>query len=267
MSNVLNIAHRGARSLAPENTLAAAQKAYDLGADMWELDVSVTADGHLILMHDDTLTRTTNAAALFPDRAPWAVSTFSLADIKRLDAGAFYLETDPFGQIAAGAVGAEAQARMTGEAVPTLEEALRFTRDHNWRVNVEIKELPASLASFPVVEKTLTLIRRLAMPEQVLLSSFAHPYLRQAKQLDPALATAALVYRPEADPLALLAGLDSQTYHPFNEIIDETQIRLLRQAGMAINVWTVNDETEMRALIRAGVTGLITDFPQLLRDV
>ena len=67
-TRVLNIAHRGARSLAPENTLAAAQKALELGADMWELDVAMTADGELIVIHDSTLERTSNARDVFPDR-------------------------------------------------------------------------------------------------------------------------------------------------------------------------------------------------------
>ncbi|MEM5790386.1 MAG: glycerophosphodiester phosphodiesterase family protein, partial [Syntrophobacteraceae bacterium] len=72
-SNLLNIAHRGARSLAPENTLAAARKALMLGAHMWELDVRLSRDGHLVVIHDATLDRTSNAAELFPDRAPWRV--------------------------------------------------------------------------------------------------------------------------------------------------------------------------------------------------
>src|SRR3712207_2785099 len=125
---VLNIAHRGARSLAPENTLAAARKALEIGAEMWELDVSVTAEGELYLMHDDTLTRTTNVEISFPDRAPWGCSDLSLAEIRCLEAGSFFLREDPFGQIAAGQVSAEEQAAMAVEPIPTLREALVFTR-------------------------------------------------------------------------------------------------------------------------------------------
>ena len=99
---VLNIAHAGARSLAPENTLAAARKALEVGADLWETDVAVTSDGELILFHDDSLARTTNAPVRFPDRSPWTFTTFTLAEIRSLDAGSWFVETDPFGQIAAG---------------------------------------------------------------------------------------------------------------------------------------------------------------------
>jgi glycerophosphoryl diester phosphodiesterase len=266
-TNILNIAHRGARSLAPENTLAAAQAALDVGADMWELDVGVTADGELILIHDDSLARTTNVQARFSDRSPWHFFTFSLAEIKSLDAGSFFLETDPFGQIAAGAVSPAARAAIRGQAIPTLHEALLFTRDHNWRVNVEIKALPPAQASFPVVEKVLDLVNRLDMLDSVLLSSFYHPYLRQAKKRHPALATAALLSTPYPDPLKLLAELECSAYHPYNKIITPEQITRLRQAGFEVNVWTVNDEAEMQALIQAGVTGLITDFPQLLKTL
>ena len=80
---VLNIAHRGARSIAPENTLTAAQKAYDQGANMWETDIRVTKDGELILIHDYSLSLTTDAESRFPDRYPWTLNSFSLDEIKR----------------------------------------------------------------------------------------------------------------------------------------------------------------------------------------
>ena len=81
------IAHGGARSLAPENTLAAARKAHALGADLWETDVAITADGQLVLMHDDAMMRTTDVADRFPDRVPAPFSTYTLAEIRTLDAG------------------------------------------------------------------------------------------------------------------------------------------------------------------------------------
>ena len=90
MTRVLNIAHRGARSLAPENTLAAARMARHAGADMWELDVAVSADGALFVMHDDSLQRTTNAAQRFPDRAPWTFSGFTLAELEAEGLGPFF---------------------------------------------------------------------------------------------------------------------------------------------------------------------------------
>jgi glycerophosphoryl diester phosphodiesterase len=263
---VLNIAHRGARSLAPENTLAAARKALEIGSEMWELDVGVTADGELYLMHDDTLVRTTNVQTVFPERAPWGRSDLSLAEIRRLEAGSFFVRDDPFGQIAVGKVCAEELEAMAVESIPTLREALLFTRDHSWRVNVEIKMLPPHMAGFPVVERALALFQALDMVEQVVLSSFVHSYLQQAKRLNPAISTAVLTEEPQADPAALLRALESKIYHPWLKITSVTEIQSLCQADFEVNVWTVNDTTEMEWLIQAGVQGIITDFPQWLKE-
>ncbi len=116
------IAHRGARSLAPENTLAAARKAYSLGADLWETDVAVTADDHLVLMHDDAMMRTIKVSEIFPERVPAAFSTYSLAEIRSLDAGSWFERDDPFGQVAAGAVDRRELTGYAGEKVPMLAE-------------------------------------------------------------------------------------------------------------------------------------------------
>ena len=267
MPSVLIVAHRGARSLAPENTLAGARKAWELGADVWELDVGVTADGELILFHDDSLARTTNAPQVYPDRAPWTFTTFTLAELERLDFGSWFVETDPFGQIAAGAVTPQEQASYRGEPVPTLRRALEFTREHNWRVNVEIKRLPPPLTNFPVVEAVVSLINELDMASQVVVTSFVTDYLLQVKRLNPAIATAALVGFSETEPLHMPLDLAVDGYNPRHTLISDRQIRQLRQAGFQVSPWTVNDEAEMRRLIRAGVTGIITDFPQRLKRV
>ena len=192
----LNIAHRGARSLAPENTLAAARKALEIGADLWELDVAVTADGELVVLHDDTLERTSNAQQVFPDRRPWAAYTFTLAELRTLDFGSWFNEKDPFKQIAAGAVTAEMQQSYVGEPIPTLREALIFTRDNHWRVNVEIKDATGTPGDRDVVEKVVALIDELEMVDRVLISSFNHEYLRRVKKANASITTAALVESP-----------------------------------------------------------------------
>ncbi len=263
-SEVLCIAHRGACSLAPENTLAAARKALEVGADMWELDVAVTTDGQLILGHDDTLVRTTNVETIFPDRAPWTYPTFTLSELKQLDTGSRYIETDPFGLIASGEVTPADQAAMRGEPIPTLREALLFTRDHNWRVNVEIKKIPPPMEAFPVLAAVMALIAELDMVEQVLLSSFIHSELQRAKMTNPVIAAAALVGSSETEPIIWPTELAVDAYHPRHTLIDRAKIQRLRQAGFDVNPWTVNNKSEMERLIEAGVTGIITDFPQIM---
>lgn len=261
----LNIAHRGARSVAPENTLAAAQKAVDFGADMWELDVAVSADGIPFLLHDDTLTRTSNVRELFPDRSPWLAHEFTWAEIRQLDFGSWFEQHDPLGEIAAGNVSRAELDSYRGLPAPTLEESLLFTRDHQWRVNVEIKDLQHTPHDGEVVEKVVNLIERLDMVDAVLLSSFNYRYLKRVKTACSKLDVGVLVSQPTPDPFALLKPLSSTTYHPEQRLIQPHEIAQLRQAGVAVNVWTVNEMESMRTLIKAGATGIITDFPQRLK--
>ena len=267
LRQVLNIAHRGASSLAPENTLAAAQLALTGGADMWEVDVGLTADGQPILLHDDTLARTSNVMELFPQRQPWWLHQFSLAEIRQLDFGSWYVETDPFGQIAAGQVAAADFAAYAGERAPILAEALAFTRANDWRINVEIKDLSGTVGDAHIVERVVQLVEQMKMIDRTLVSSFNHQYLARVRMMNPNLATAALVEEAVADPQQLLGRLAAQAYHPPASAIQPQQIADLRQAGYEVNVWTVDEVETMRRLIAAGVSGIITNFPHRLKQV
>ncbi len=175
----LNIAHRGARSLAPENTMAAARKALEIGADWWELDVAMTKDGELVVLHDDTLDRTSNVATVFPDRRKTPVYEFTLAELRQLDFGSWFIEKDPFNQIAIGAVSQTELEKFKGEPIPTLREALVFTRDNHWKVNVEIKDASGFAADATIVQQTVALIDELGMSGQVLVSSLTIPISRR----------------------------------------------------------------------------------------
>lgn len=263
----LNIAHRGARSLAPENTLAAARKGLQIGADLWELDVAMTVDGELVVLHDDTLERTSNVAAVFPDRRKVQVYEFTLAELRRLDFGSWFVEQDPFKQIAAGAVSKAEQDSYKGEPIPTLAEALRFTRDNKWKVNVEIKDASKVAADKTIVEKVVALIVELGMVDQVLISSFNHSYIQRVKAANPAIATAALVESADPNPAALVKRLGAQAYNPAAKAIKPADIRPLREQGVDVFIWTVNDEPTLKALVAAGVSGIFTDFPQLLKPI
>ena len=265
--SISNIAHRGARSLAPENTLIAAQIGYEIGADAWELDVAMSADGEMVVIHDDTLSRTSDAAQIFRDRAPWEVHTFTLAELKTLDFGSWFIKTDPFGQVAAGNVSAAVQQTFKGIPMPTLREALAFTKDHNWQVNVELKDLTGKPGDAVIVERAVSLIKEMQMEKSVLISSFNHSYLVRVKKSEPILDTAALVEQPAADPVALVERLDAKAYNPGMKACRAEHFASLRKAGRDINVWTVNDEAAMKSLIAMGATGLFTDFPQRLKSL
>lgn len=265
--SVLNIAHRGARSLAPENTLLAAEKGLALGADLWELDVAVTQDGELVVLHDDTLERTSNAVTVFPGRISYAVWTFTLAELRQVDFGSWFVEKDPFGQIKAGAVSAAEQASFTGAPIPTLREALEFTRNHQWRVNIEIKDATNTPGDAFVVEKVVELVKETGMVDRVIISSFNHEYIKRVKIAEPDLVTAALVDRAVPDAVALLEETGAQAYNPGLKYVDEKTVRAVRAAGYDVLVWTVNEEDDMRRLIEWGVSGIFTDFPQRLNKV
>ncbi|MGD9036349.1 MAG: glycerophosphodiester phosphodiesterase family protein, partial [Syntrophobacterales bacterium] len=166
--HILNIAHRGARSLAPENTLAAARKGLEVGADMWELDIQMTADEELIVIHDSTLKRTSNVREVFPKRKPWLVHKFTLDEIRLLDFGSWFRKQDPFGQIAAGMVAESDLASYVHQQAPTVREALTFTREHSWNVNLEIKDLGGNPDPRQVAKKILALVEDLEMLDSVL---------------------------------------------------------------------------------------------------
>jgi glycerophosphoryl diester phosphodiesterase len=262
----LVIAHRGARSLAPENTLAAGRKALEVGADMWELDVTATVDGELVVMHDDTLDRTCNAQEIFPERMPWRVEEFTLAEIQTLDCGSWFNATDPFEQIKAGNVSEADQKSYVGEPAPSLWQALEFTRDNQWRVNVELKEQPSQELGRLIVEKSVALIQELGMDEgdQVVISSFEHNYLKTLRALNPRIPIQALTTKPIPDLPAYLAELGTDVCNPKVGAWTPQELVELGQSGIRFNVWTVNDEPTMRSLIVAGVQGIITDYPQTL---
>lgn len=265
--STLNIAHRGARSLAPENTLAAARKAIEIGADMWELDVALTSDGEIILIHDDTFERTTNIAEVFPSRKKDKIHTFSMEEVRKLDFGSWFNATDPFKQIAAGAVSKAEQQSFVGLPPTTLREALTLTRDAKWRVNVEIKDVTGTPSDKDIVEKVVTLIGELKMVDSVMISSFNHAYIQRVKAANPAIATAALVDRPDADPAALVKRLGAFGYNPNTKYTNPDMVKALRQKGVEVFVWTVNDEPTLKALVEAGASGIFTDFPQLLKKI
>ena len=263
----LNIAHRGARSLAPENTLAAARKGLEIGADMWELDVAMTLDGVLVVLHDDTLDRTSNVGQVFPSRRKTPVYEFTLAELRQLDFGSWFVQTDPFKQIAAGAVSKADLEKFKGEPIPTLADALQFTRDANWKVNVEIKDATNTTADATIVQKTAAMIDELGMTHQVILSSFNHAYIQKVKTIDPGIVTAALVDSADPDPAALLKRLGAQAYNPTVKAISPSAIRSLREQGFDVYIFTVNDEATLKTLVAAGVSGIFTDFPQVLKAI
>ncbi len=231
---------------------------------MWELDVAVTADGALVLAHDDSLLRTSNSREVFPGRDPWLLKDFTLAELRLLDFGSWFnLGTppgpDPDDPTTIG--------DYTGEPIPTLREALLFTREHHWKVDVELKDLKGAPGESHVVEDTVALIQELDMLGHVLLTSFQTRFLELACQLAPDLSMGILVFTPDPDPVGLTQLLHVQAYLPPASAPSPLQVEELRAAGIEVYPWTVNEEAAMRDYIAAGATGILTDVPHLLKSV
>jgi glycerophosphoryl diester phosphodiesterase len=292
-SSVFNIAHRGARAFAPENTLAAFAKARDFGCPMFEMDVHKSRDGELIVHHDDTLLRCTDAETKFAGRSPYFVSDFTFDELMSLDAGSWYIEQlalrpqerQPFLQTLSDAEIAEFVSAKDREyyrsgaiRLPTLRKTLELAKSTGMMVNIELKTLPRMYAE--LAEDVVKLVQAMDMELRVLISSFDHEQLLMVRRLSAVIATGALTSDRLAKPADYLRLLDADAYNPgcysdydsmgFGSVtgkLDPGGIHSVRQAGRGVNVWTCNDKAQMRQLIKAGVTGLITDFPNRVRDV
>ncbi len=264
---ILNIAHRGARSIAPENTLTAAQKAYDLGAHMWETDIRVTKDEKLILFHDDSLARTTDAESRFPDRHSWTFTSFTFDEIRSLDAGSWFVKTDPHQQILAGNISQTDLDSYCGVKVPTLTEALELTQKLNWKINLELKILPDEMKHFPVLDHLFAKLEQMEFSiDQFVISSFDHDFLRKIRKRRPEYKVQALIGSPEIKPLNR-GDFEFATYNVNRKLTTPEEIKEVIQKGICINLYNINDKNDMIEFIEAGVSGIITDYPQIMTEM
>jgi glycerophosphoryl diester phosphodiesterase len=274
----LVIAHRGARSVAPENTMAAVRAAFDAGADLWETDINVTRDGQLILFHDETLLRCTDAATKFPSRSSYLVRDFSLDEILSLDAGSHFIDSDPFSQISENKISDETLLAFKNEPIPTLEQGLLFTKEKDWKVNLELKyfgptkrsaiatnDLAGSpLSDANVPDKTLNMIRSTKFPlNQFVISSFNHDWLLRVLEKEPDIEVQATV-GPKGAKFLDFGDFFFPTYNANSLLITEDHINQLKARGKKINLFNVNRLDEFKRFVNLGVDGVITDFPQLL---
>ncbi len=251
-------AHRGERSRYPENTLAALRSSIGK-CDFAEIDVQLSSDGVPVIIHDETLVRTSNVLQLpqFAGRAPWSVSDFTLAELQSLDYGSWFYINDPFGSLKNHKV---SLPKITYEPLLTLKKALQFAKTHKFFLDLEIKVMPKQVSDATVVETIVGLIRRQKVETLVMLSSGYHPYLRLCKALAPEIATAALQERRNPDDLiTYLKTVGVNAYHPCEKIVDKAPLEELKSAEIFVNVYTVNDLQRQNSLFARGVNGVFTD--------
>ena len=265
---VLSIAHRGARSLAPENTLQAIRKAHAVGANMSEVDVRLTADGVPVLLHDKVLERTSNIRDMseFRNRRSWAVGALTYAELQDLDCGSWFLHQDPFRCIRAGKVSDAEQESYKGLHLSTLEQALELIKSQDWMINIELKDVGPKRHQI-LVERVCSMLRDMGLVNRVLISSLRFATLEavrdQGKEFH--LAFVDNVVHPQV--LRRLLSIRATAYHPKHTLVRPDVIRSCRGEGIAVNVWTVNRMTDLRLLQAMGVDGVITDVPQRMHSM
>lgn len=266
-------AHRGARSAAPENTMAAARAAKAQGAYGWELDVHLTQDGQVIVAHDHGLRRTTDIARVpdMPPRKYQVVNRLTLEQVRKLDAGSWFARRDPFGTIAAGAVTPQELESYRAEIVPTLTEALDWTRESGLQINVEIKDMLGG-DDDGLVRAVIDLLRSSGMAERVLVSSFRAASLELVHELCPEIPIGLLLdekalHASTASIITRLKELEAKALHPSMRGLYPGRIAEIRAAGFDVNVYTVNREEDIHQLAIEGASGIITDFPARAQTV
>ncbi len=203
----------------------------------------------------------------FQHRKPWRTDHFTAAELQELDAGSWFLTDDPFGTVASGEVTIQQRVAIRGQKIPLLQEVLEFTRTHYFPVNLEIKPLDTPLGDVAMVDRVMAIIHQTGTTDLVLLFSFRHEYLLQARGLDPTIALAVLAEEPHpVDLTKHLDTLSAAAYHPDKALCTPKLINELQQAGFRINSWIVNDIVQAKEMLQTGM-GVITDWPQRLTSI
>ena len=244
----LVIAHRGASHAAPENTLTAIDQALALGADVVEVDVQMTRDRALVLLHDLSLARTTDVETRFPDRAPWHVGDFTLDEVRTLDAGSWK------------------SPAFAGERIPTLDDALAAVRGRAGLL-LEIKAphrhpgIEAAVASALTTDGTP--VGPADARDDVVVQSFDRHSVAAFARLQPGVDTAQLVGGPvSAGELQLIAAY-ADAVNPYHAGVDPGFVAAAHAAGLRVNPYTVDRPRRIDELLDAGVDGIITDVPDV----
>lgn len=250
--SVTDIAHRGSSGSAPENTVAAVEFAVDQHATWVEVDVQRSADGELVIMHDTTLARTTDAEEVFPDRAPWNVGDFTLEELRRLDAGSWF------------------SPDFAGEPVPTLREVIEaLGRRSGLLLEFKAPELYAGIeaAIAEEFESIPGYLRSALRGDRLVVQSFNHDSMRTFDGLLPEVPTGLLFGERPTDEQIVEASSWAEQINPSYRVVDQDVVDAVHDNGMTISVYTIDTGQLMRQYINLGVDGIITNYPGVLRDI
>ena len=231
------IAHRGASAHAPENTLAAFELAAQQGADAIELDAKLSADGHAIVIHDETVDRTTDGHG--------RATKMTLAALRELDAGGFFSE------------------RFRGERIPTLNEVFEAV-GKKVLINVELTNYATPCDD--LVPKVVDLVKKHSLERRVLFSSFFPHNLRIACRLLPEVSRGLLAWAGWMGAWARTFGWRGpyQALHPYVTDLSAALVQCVHAKERTVNVWTINNEKSLQRMLDFGVDGIFSDDPLLV---
>lgn len=239
--NAVIFAHRGACAHAPENTLASFELAVEHQANAVELDAKLSKDGQVMVIHDQTVDRTTDGHG--------TVNQMTCADLKALDAGSKF------------------NSRYTGEKVPTLDEVFEHV-GQKLLVNVELTNY--SSRNDDLVEKVVQVVKRQNMQKRVLFSSFLPKNLKIARQLLPETPVAILCLPGLGGVVTrsfLLRSTSPDIIHPYLSDVNQGFVNREHKFGRRVHVWTVNSDEDLARMLSLGVDGIFTDDPQKARTL
>ena len=247
------IAHQGGEGLRPSNTLIAFENAVDLGVDVLEMDVHSTSDGTLVLIHDDTVDRTTDGSG--------RVKELTLAELQQLDAGDYWTPDD----------GATYPYRGQGVRIPTLEEIV--TAFPEMKYNIEIKQVDPSIA-VPLCK----LLRHFGLTDRALVASFHPTAMDEFRAACPEVATS--MVEDEIRPFFILntaflgslyrppgAAFQVPEYSGSLHVLTPRFVRGAQRNNVAVHPWTIDDPADMERFLDMGVDGIITDRPDIMIEV
>lgn len=232
------IAHRGASGEAPENTMAAFDLAIRQGADVIELDVHVTADSALIVMHDFAVDRTTDGHGLIKD--------LKLADVRSLDASA------------------RSSLATAAQQVPTLDEVLDWAHGRV-PVAIEVKSGPIRYAG--IESKIAQRIAHHSMADEVVVISFDHSLLLRMKKVDRRIATGVLYACAPVEPSTLAMAAHADVLLPHWADLNGAMVEDAHECGLAISTWAVDDERDIGWVVSLGVDAVATNFPERMARI
>ncbi|UAC47998.1 glycerophosphodiester phosphodiesterase [Bacillus aquiflavi] len=234
MIETLIFAHRGSKGTHPENTSAAFKEAVRLGVDGIELDVHLTKDNELVVIHDETVDRTTNGSGY--------VKEMTLAEIKSLDAGSWF------------------SSKFESETIPTLSEVLELLKDTKKILNIEIKN---DLVHYEGIEaKVLAEIEKYSYKDRIIVSSFNHQSIAKIKKQDKEIETALLTMIELDDPVQYANKLGAAAIHVYEPVAFSNMTKNVMENNLPVRTFTINDEKKMKQLISNGISAIMTDYPE-----